>query len=144
MLNPEALALLEEWQTLVRELQRLREPREDDPTAGIVDREMLLRKTLASELFRAPVEGANDIDLASSFVLRLTYSLARKMELADVQAARASLAEVGISLDDLVEWKPSLRVAVYRALPENVRHIVDRYISVTPQAPKLEVVRKKG
>lgn len=145
MMNPEALALLEEWQSLVSELQRLKTPSEDDPTAGIVEREMLLRKALADTLFRAPVEGANDIDIACGFVLRLTYSVARKMDISEVTAARASLAEIGISLDDLVEWKPSLRVAVYKALPEKVRQAVDRYLTVTPQAPRLEVVeRKKG
>lgn len=136
------LELLQAWQEKAAELDRMRTPCADDPTAGIVAQEMELRRMLADRMFAAPAEGANEVEIAAGFVLRLTYKLARKIDWEGLQAARGALAELGISLDGLIEMQPSLRLSVYRSLPETARRIVDNSLTITPQAPTLAVVKK--
>lgn len=122
----------------------MRTPCADDPAAGVSAREMQLRRQLAEIAFSNPEEGANDQELAAGFILRLTYALTRKIDWPALQATREELASMGVSLDGLVEMKPTLRVAVYKALPAAARRVVDNALTISPAAPRLEVVHKKG
>jgi hypothetical protein len=136
--------LLEAWQAARAEVDAIKKPapNDDDGKPGILQHERELREAVATYLFPHPREGANEVPIAGDCVLRLTHSLVRNVDWPAMLAARGALAELGISLDGLIDMKPTLRVSVYRALPESAKQIVDRALVITLGASQLSYGEK--
>lgn len=117
--------------------------------------ETLLRSRLFKGLFKDPKEGVNDLRLTDLYalagmpddghVLKGTHKINRSVDKAALTANQADIREKhpGIKLDEVIEWKPELRVGVYKKLTAEEQLIVDRCLTIKPGMPELEVVLPK-
>lgn len=116
------------WYKMQEELKKLRAA------------EMLLRKKIFGAYFPDPREGTNSAPLADGWVLKGTYGLDRQVDTGALGAMRELFTEAHISVDALVEYKPSLVMRNYRTLTEEQRNLFDRALVVKPSSPSLEIV----
>lgn len=130
-LSPEYLGLLEAWQKAAQNL------------AIAKSQEISLRDAVYQFSFEHPKEGTNSKPLHQGWVLKAKLPIDRKVDEAQITPVRELLTEAGGSLDAVIRFKPELNVAVYKALPENQREIVDLMITAKPGTPQLEIVLPK-
>ncbi len=102
--------------------------------------EMLLRTKLFKAFFPAPKEGANSFALDQGWVLKGTYKIDRKIDIALLTNFSASLRENGIIPEALVKYDPSLITSEYRKLTAEQEKMFDQVLIVKPGAPSLEIV----
>jgi hypothetical protein len=113
----------------------------------IIERERELRLaalTAFAELIPCVTEGTVVAELPDGWKLKRTVSYTRKVDATQLESIRALLAQLHVSLDKLVDWKPSLITRQYRQLTEEARAIVDSCITTTPNLPTLDLVPPKG
>lgn len=101
--------------------------------------EMLLRKKIASALFPNPVEGTNKYPLAEGYVLNLQHKIDRTLDEAVFMAMRDEFASNGIAVNDIVERKPALKLAVYRELTEGQAKLFDNALTIKPASPSMKI-----
>lgn len=116
------------WYAMQDELKRLK-------TA-----EMLLRQKIFKAYFPAPKEGTNTAPLDNGWVIKGTYKIDRKIDIALLLAFSPSLRENGINPDALVKYEPALVTKAYRELTAEQEKLVDQVLIVKPGAPSLEIV----
>lgn len=101
--------------------------------------EMLLRQSIFARMFPTPVEGTNNAPLADGWVLKGGYVINREVDAAALQVMREEFTKVGINSDMLVEWKPSLKVGIYKELTAEQRALFDRCLVIKPGSPALKI-----
>ena len=130
-LSPAYLGLLDAWEKSAQNL------------AIAKSQEISLRNAVYQFSFENPKEGTNSKPLHQGWLLKAKLPIDRKVDEAQISSVCELLAEVGGSLDAVVRFEPKLNVAVYKALPENQREIVDLMVTAKPGTPQLEIVLPK-
>lgn len=105
--------------------------------------EMTLRKKIVASYFPAPTEGTNSAPLADGWVLKMTQPVTRGIDIAVLETMSAEFQEKGISISMLIDWKPSLKVSVYKELEEEQRHLFDQVLVIKPGSPSLKIEMPK-
>lgn len=131
--NEVTQADIAEWYRLKDQLTTLR------------NNEMLLRNKIFKGLFPSPVEGVNSFELPDGYVVKATHKISRDIDIGATEANRARLAEQGINVDKMLNWKPSLVSKEYKSLTEEQRIAFDVCLNIKPGSPTIEIVKpKKG
>lgn len=129
--------LLDQWAASIIEVNKAK---------VAIEKEQELRKQVAALFFPEPKEGANTLDLAQKWKLKLTYKIDRKIDEAALAAVKEQLTEQGISIDTLLTYKPALATTAYKSLlavnPLAVK-IFDQALVIKPASPTLELVPPK-
>lgn len=123
-------AMLAEWYALTEKLENEVKP--------LVKREMELRKAICAHCWPGIQEGTQHYELAEGWkltgILKLTYNV-------DEAALPAVMQQCPEGTEDfLIHWKPSLRTAQYRLVPEQYAPILAQCIEIKPASPALELV----
>jgi hypothetical protein len=105
------------------------------------DREMEIRKQLASALFPKPEEGSQRLITADGFEVILTHKVNRKLDEALVDSVMLELPEgcPARELGNLIAYPPKLVMDGYRALPADQLAIVQQMVTETDGAPELKI-----
>lgn len=132
--TPEEVATLTaEWNASVETAVTIAKP--------LVERELMIRKQLARLAFPEPVEGSkNRTNLPAGWALKLTYCLDRKVEEPVLDLNKEEFEKAGINVDNLIRWKPELKVKEYKELSEEQRKVFDQALVVKPSTPQLELL----
>ena len=112
--------------------------------ALVISREQDLRKKVIANVFPAPSEGVNKLDLANGWALKATCPVTRTVDDAAFDLLRPKLAELGVIADTLVKTKLSLETKAYRNLSDATRALVDEALTIKPGSYTLELVPPKG
>lgn len=111
--------------------------------------EMLMRMKIYNGLFAATaVEGTNSMDLHAGWKLKAQRKIDRKVDIPVLQAfihkpdanTPSKFEEAGLNMDDLIEWKPELKLRAYRALSEAQVAVFDQVLSIKDGSPSMEIV----
>jgi hypothetical protein len=97
----------------------------------------------ACALLLPECEGTASAELPDGWTLKRTVSYTRKVDMAQLESLREPLAKLHVSLDVLIDWKPSLATKKYRELTAEARAVVDTCITTTPNLPTLDLVPPK-
>lgn len=133
----------------------------------LIEQEREMRKELFAELFPAPGEGTNTLPLDAGYVVKATYPLERKVDQAAVdqlrslkvadlspalfqslhlqgepnlQANMLVVQALSLNIDELLEYKPSLKLKQYRELTAEQSILFDRCLEVKPGSISMEIV----
>lgn len=131
------------WFTMQEELKKLKAS------------EMMLRKRIFGHYFPDPKEGTNTFVLPDDYQLKGKHTIQRDvdqgaylaMNAKDPQSEKSQFEMQGINGDALVEWKPSLKLSLYRELTAEQQQFFDRCLLVKPGSPALEITppaKKRG
>lgn len=104
------------------------------------DEEMALRRRIFATYFPNPVEGTNNVPLAQDWILKATYPITRDIDIGALQALSPKLVEAAISVDKLIQYKPSLIIKEYRTLTAEQNHLFDQCLVIKPGSPALEII----
>lgn len=144
-----------EWETTAEDLTRIK------------TREMMLRQKVFKWFFKEPAEGVNNAVLPDGTLVKGNYKLNRSVDIEKFEAVKkfqigdllhflASLHvdvarfdssmrvvdAMGIKLDKLVEWKPSLVLSEYRTLTAEQCAVFEMALEIKPGSPELTVKAK--
>ena len=119
---------LAQWFTLQQELAKLKAS------------EMLLRQRIFKHYFPNAKEGTNTFVLPDGYQLKADLPYERKVDEGALQALSEELAKAMVSKDELLEYKPSLKVKEYRTLTDEQRLIVDQFLIIKPGTPSVKIV----
>lgn len=126
--NDVTLADLTAWYEMQEQLKKLKAS------------EMLLRTKLFAAFFPTPKEGTNSFPLDKGWVLKGTYKIERKIDIALLTAYSPTLRLASINPNTLVKCEPSLITKAYRKLTAEQEKLFDQVLVVKPGAPSLEIV----
>lgn len=110
---------------------------------AVIAAEQAARKTCFETLGLPEVEGQQSLELPDGWKLKHKVPFKRDIDPRVAMHLRAPLAEHGVSLDSLIEWKPSLVTEAYRELTAEARAVFDACLTTTPGMPTLELVPPK-
>lgn len=119
-----------EWYTTKQELQKIQA------------KERALRDKIIKSYFRAPVEGTNKVEITGA-VMKMTHKIDRKIDLPSLNGILGDLVKVGIDVDQLVENKPTLKVANWRKLNAEQAAIFNQCVESKVGSASLEIVPNK-
>ena len=119
---------LNQWNTMHQQL------------AALKSSEMLLRMRIFKGMFEDPHEGTNTVPLAQGWVIKATYPITRKPDVALLTAATGELRAAGIPLDSVIIYKPEVAVREYKKLSDAHRNLIDRVLDIKPGSPQMEIV----
>lgn len=122
---------LEEWYKTKEKLGKLKVQEE------------ILRRKIFGGWFPNAVEGVNKLDLPDGYVLKATRIINRSVDDAAFRASQEELAKAGIPTDQIVAYKPELKVGVYRKLTDEQIHLMDTVLIVKDGMPQMEIVKPK-
>lgn len=146
--SPVTMEDLARWYKLQAELGKLKA------------QEALLRPIIFKHFFPGAHEGVNDYPLpvdpndpnAVPYVLKGTRKIERKIDLPvyynyskewiDPETGQVfpnQFAAKGIKIDELVEFKPELRVGAYKKLPPEQRAFMDQALNIKDATPSMEI-----
>jgi hypothetical protein len=129
--NEVTQADLYEWFNTQAELARLK------------SKEALLRSKVFKGFFKDPKEGTNKAPLGDGYELKATHVINRSVQKPVLTTLTETLRTAGIPVDDLIEWKPELKVGAYRKLSEEQLKLFDQCLVIKPGTPALEIVKPK-
>ena len=114
------------------------------PAKLLIEAEQKARKAACEALATSlpPDEGTCSVEI-DGWTIKRSISYTRKIDVKTVESLRAPLKALHVSLDRLVDWKPSLVTKEYRELTAEARAIMDTCITTTPGLPTLELVPPK-
>lgn len=121
-----------EWYALQNQMREIKE------------REMELRKKIFAFYFQGAVEGTNKLEMQDGYTLTGKRVINRSVDKGSLVSLTPELQAAGIKVDDLVEWKPSLKISAYRKLSEAQTQLFDQVLVVKDGSPSLEIVAPKG
>lgn len=121
-----------EWYALQNQMREIKE------------REMELRRKIFAFYFQDAVEGTNKLEMQDGYVLNAKRVINRSVDKGSLVSLTPELQAAGIKVDDLVEWKPSLKISAYRKLTEAQTQLFDQVLVVKDGSPSLEIVAPKG
>ena len=119
------------WYKLNEELKRLK------------GQEALLRQKIFKGMFLNPHEGTNSVDLPDGYVLKGKHNINRDIDPGALDALRPELKKAKILVDQLVRYKPELKIALYRELTDEQRQLFDQALIIKDGMPGLEIVMPK-
>lgn len=128
--NTVSPAEIAEWQLAKKELDKLKL------------KEMTLRKRIFGAYFPAPEEGTNTFLLAENVSLKGGYKIDRQIDPGELQARGQYMADKGVPVGKLVDWKPQLVLKEYRKLTAEEMQLFDHCLVIKPGSPSLELVIK--
>ena len=120
-------ALLLQWESQKADLAKSRED------------EMSLRKAISNTLFPDGKEGTNKCyvdDIAVSAVLKTN----RSVDKGRLSAFAEEFAEYNINVDELITYKPELKVGPYRKLSDQQRAVFNQALTIREGAPEVKIV----
>lgn len=120
-----------EWYTLKQQMETIKE------------REAELRKKIFSAYFAEAHEGTNKLELQGGYKLNGKRVISRTIDKGAMVSLTPELQAAGIRLDDIVEWKPSLKLSMYRKLSEEQTKLFDQILVIKDGMPGLEIVAPK-
>ena len=123
--------MLHRWYELNTQLAQLREE------------EMNLRKAIFDTYFQEAKEGVNNHTLPDGFVLKGKRVVNRTIDKGALNASIEGFRVMGILVDEVVDWKPSLKVSAYRKLTPEQQKVFDSVLVVKDGTPGLEIVAPK-
>lgn len=130
----ELLEVLEDWRLTMLEIVAFKDT---------VKKEKELRQALVGMLLEDPSEGVNNCLLPGNWVLRVNHKIDRKIDEEVIQDVAVELRDLGVNADTLVEWKPSVKLATYRELPEEAALVFDQALTIKPAFPSVELLPPK-
>lgn len=116
---------------------------EAEAAKAAIKREQELRRQVFEHYFKNPREGTNYVELPDGWRLKGIYKLDRKIDEAALPAVKEQLKEMGVNADPLVEYKPSLKIKLYRELTAEQMRIFDQALIIKPSSPTIELVKPK-
>ncbi len=111
--------------------------------AALKAQEMLLRMKIFRGKFPNPVEGTNTVPLAEGWVIKATYPIGRKPDLALLIARAQELREKGVPVDTLIKSVPEVVISEYRKITPEQRHLFDQILEIKPGSPQMEITLPK-
>ena len=111
--------------------------------ASIKEQEATLRSEIFQEVFPAPAEGTNTVDMPMGWKLKGTYKLNRSFDESALPAILEQLRKKKVKMDGIVLYKPSLDTRAYRAMDPEHRHLLEQAMVIKPGMPSLELVAPK-
>lgn len=127
-----SLEMLNKWYILQQQLRELREQEAD------------LRAKLFNNFFIDAQEGTNSHTLPDGYILKGKRVITRSIDKGALNASLEGLRAVKINVDEVVDWKPTLKMSAYRKLTPEQQKIFDQVLVVKDGAPSLEIVAPKG
>ena len=120
--------------------------------------EAMMRSRIFKFFFKTPEEGTNTHPLkdGTGAVLKGTHVIDRKVDEAELEALKAALEAaksdekdnlhgLEIPFDDLIVYKPELKVAAYRKLSEAQAEVFERVLIVKNGMPQMDItIPKRG
>ena len=110
---------------------------------AIKEREAELRKKIFAAYFAEAHEGTNKLELQGGCTLNGKRVINRTIDKGAMVSLTPELQAAGIRLDDIVEWKPSLKLSMYRKLSEEQTKLFDQILVIKDGMPGLEIVAPK-
>jgi hypothetical protein len=117
------------------------------------EREAALRKAVFELEFPSPTEGTQRIPLGNGYQLKAVYPLRyecgnKQADCDRVEAGLTELATLGqeaaFVADRLVKWLPEIAIKEYRDLKPEYKVIVDKFVTIKPGMPQLEIEAPKA
>jgi hypothetical protein len=115
----------------------------DKQIKALKGQEMLLRLKIFKGKFVDPKEGTNSVDLPDGFVLKGKRTINRDVDAAALATLREQFRDAGINVDELIRYKPELKVGEYRTLTAEQMLIFDQALVIKDGAPALEIMMPK-
>lgn len=113
-------------------------------------------RLLLVQLFSSPIEGTNNLELGSGYILKFknsyNYNLSNSerpkpdsgFEPLATDAALDRIDKMGnegkFISERLVKWNPELSLSEYRKLSDDMRKHIDKALKITPAAPAFELI----
>lgn len=126
-----SLEMLNKWYVLQQQLREIRE------------QEAELRAKLFTNYFHDPKEGVNNHTLPDGYILKGKRVVTRSIDKGALNASIEGLRAVNIIVDELVDWKPTLKLSAYNKLTPEQQKVFDQILVVKDGAPGLEIVAPK-
>lgn len=131
-----------EWYKLTDELAKLKQ------------REHFLRMRVFRHLVPLPKEGTNTVELAEQpmfagidtlgYVLKATHVISRDIDEGALTVLTPKFIENKISIEKLVNRKPTLAVSEYRKLTKEQTQLFDQALIVKDGSPQVHIVLPKA
>ena len=115
--------------------------------ADIKKQEAELRAEVFAALFdngEFPLkEGANKLDLPDGWSITATHKLNYNIDEAVISDTLEQMREKGFSDLGLVKYKPSLSVAEYRKIDDEMKGILSAALTIKPGSPSMKLIPPK-
>lgn len=109
----------------------------------VIEIERAMRRELIGLFFPEPQEGTQYVDLGEGWKLKLVYPIDRTIDPAAIGPISKELQSIGVQVNLLIDWKPSLVTKEYRTLPDNVKLVLAQAMSSKPGSPAIELCPPK-
>jgi hypothetical protein len=119
------------WDQMKRDLAKLK------------GEEMLMRKRIAKHFFPNPTEGTHTHPLENGYVLKLSQTVDRKIDIGELQAATGEqglFTKNKFDANPIVDWEPKLRTADYKKMDASLRLLFDNVMQIKNASPSMEIV----
>lgn len=120
-----------EWYRTKADMQRLQA------------KERMLRDKIIKSYFPAPSEGTNKVEITGA-TMKMTHKIDRKIDLPTLNGILGDLIKAGVNLDQLVENKPTLKVAAWRKLTPEQAAVFNQCVESKVGSASLEIVPNKA
>lgn len=107
-------------------------------------REAQLRQEVFAAAFPKAKEGTNTLPLLNGWKLNGKRTINRTLDVAALPAVLDELRKLDVVADALVDYKPSLNLSMYRALPTDKRKVFEQALTIKDGTPSLEIVPPKA
>lgn len=87
--------------------------------------------------------GTTNVELPQGWKLRVVQKLTQTVDQATFYSIQDKLRGMGVMVDRLVTWKPSLSTTEYKQLSSEQKAEVDTMLTTKPGAPTVELVPPK-
>ena len=105
--------------------------------------ELELRSEICESLFRVRKEGTNTVALKDGYVIKCKQTYTRSIDDSVLSQILPDLIERDLDIQEIVDYKPSLKTASYRKMNETTQLIFDQCLTMRPSMPSIEVVKPK-
>jgi len=102
-------------------------------------REMELRKELVSLFVKKPVEGTNNVQ-GEGYAVKVSHKITRTLDEAALDAVMPQLPEDFRVIGNLISYKPSFSLDVYRAMSDENKKIFEQALTIKDGSPELEII----
>lgn len=103
------------------------------------------RKVLFDTFFPDAPKGSHSLDVDDGRTVSATFSLEYKVDEGALDAVRKVMQEeFDVNVDAMFNWKPSLKMALYKELSEEERAVFDQCLTITEGSPQLKITEPKG
>lgn len=109
----------------------------------VIARELELRQKVVEMFFPEAKEGTNSMEMNAGWKLKAVCKLTRKVDAAALTTMLPVLREKAIPVDTLFQWKPELKVSVYRQMTPEQLALIDQVITTSPASPELQLIPPK-